>query len=59
MKGLWEMIRNSEFEMLLVCLKSEYYVNVILRCTVLRDYSLNWILRKVFFFDGFVFDFLI
>lgn len=55
-KGPWEMIRNSEFEMSLVCSKSEYYVNVILRCTALRDHSLNWTLRKVFFSDGFVFD---
>lgn len=58
-KGPWEMIRNSEFEMSLVRSKSEYYVNVILRCTALRDHSLNWTLRKVFFSDGFVFDFLI
>lgn len=58
-KRPWEIIRNSEFEMSLVCSKSEYYVNVILRCTALRDHSLNWTLRKVFFSDGFVFDFLI
>lgn len=32
-KGPWEMIRNSEFEMSLVRSKSEYYVNVVLRCT--------------------------
>lgn len=62
-KGPWEMIRNSEFEMSLVCSKSEYYVNVILRCTALRDHSLNWTLRKVFFlivlFLIFWFDFFL
>lgn len=56
-KGPWEMIKNSEFEMSLVRSKSEYYVNVILRCTALRDHSLNWTLRKVFFFWWFCFWF--
>lgn len=54
-KGPWEMIRNSEFEMSLVRSKSEYYVNVILRCTTVwtGPYA------RVFFLDSFVFDFLI
>lgn len=57
------MIRNTGFEMSLVCSKSEYYVNVILHCTTSHDHSLNWTLSQTFFyyifFDSFVFVFLV